>query len=63
MEQSATDSAPDPISGATKSSYKIPASRAGEVLTVRVTATKSGYTPASNTSVPAAAIAGQAPTP
>jgi hypothetical protein len=46
-----------PISGATKASYTVAAADSGKVLTVKVTASKSGYAKASASSGPSAPVA------
>ena len=55
------------VIGATAATYKLTAAQAGKALTVTVTGTKAGYTTASKTSAPTAAIAagslGPAPVP
>jgi hypothetical protein len=55
------------VIGATAATYKLTAAQAGKALTVTVTGTKTGYTTASKTSAPTAAIAagslGPAPVP
>jgi hypothetical protein len=55
-EQADSSATPVAIHGATSSTYKIPAARVGELLSVRVTATKTHYSSVSTTSDPTAAV-------